>query len=190
MNAEIIAVGSELLTPHRQDTNSLYLTEQLNDLGVEVRFKCIVGDDREGLTAAAKLAMRRSDIIIVLGRSWSYRRRSYARSGGRRARPRIAPRSGDRCQVGRTLRQARHEDVGQQCQAGRRFDQRSGVAQLARHRARPVDRRQVRRPGAVADAAARSSVRNEGDIRSRMSFRDCAPGFPSSTSPRARSKWR
>ena len=67
MNAEIIAVGSELLTPHRQDTNSLYLTEKLNDLGVEVRFKCIVGDDREGLTAAAKLAMRRSDIIIFSG---------------------------------------------------------------------------------------------------------------------------
>jgi nicotinamide-nucleotide amidase len=67
VNAEIIAVGSELLTPHRQDTNSLYLTEKLNDLGVEVRFKCIVGDDREGLTAAVKLAMRRSDIIIFSG---------------------------------------------------------------------------------------------------------------------------
>ncbi len=67
MNAEIIAVGSELLTPHRQDTNSLFLTEKLNDLGVEVRFKCIVGDDLEGLTAAAKLAMRRSDIIIFSG---------------------------------------------------------------------------------------------------------------------------
>ncbi|MGA3091399.1 MAG: competence/damage-inducible protein A [Terriglobales bacterium] len=67
MNAEIIAVGSELLTPHRQDTNSLYLTEKLNELGVEVRFKCIVGDDREGLVAASKLAMRRSDIIILTG---------------------------------------------------------------------------------------------------------------------------
>jgi nicotinamide-nucleotide amidase len=67
VNAEIIAVGSELLTPHRQDTNSLYLTEKLNDLGVEVRFKCIVGDDAEGLTAAAKLAMRRSDIIVFTG---------------------------------------------------------------------------------------------------------------------------
>ena len=67
MNAEIIAVGSEMLTPHRQDTNSLYLTEQLNDLGVEVRFKCVVGDDAEALTAAAKLAMRRSDIIIFTG---------------------------------------------------------------------------------------------------------------------------
>jgi nicotinamide-nucleotide amidase len=67
VNAEIIAVGSELLTPHRRDTNSLYLTEKLNDLGVEVRFKCIVGDDAEGLAAAAKLAMRRSDIIIFTG---------------------------------------------------------------------------------------------------------------------------
>lgn len=67
MNAEIIAVGSELLTPHRQDTNSLYLTEKLNDLGVEVRFKSIVGDERESLTAATKLAMRRSDIIIFSG---------------------------------------------------------------------------------------------------------------------------
>jgi nicotinamide-nucleotide amidase len=67
VNAEIIAVGSELLTPHRRDTNSLYLTEKLNDLGVEVRFKCIVGDDAEALTAAAKLAMRRSDIIIFTG---------------------------------------------------------------------------------------------------------------------------
>jgi nicotinamide-nucleotide amidase len=67
VNAEIIAVGSELLSPFRQDTNSLYLTEKLNELGVEVRFKCIVGDDVEGLTAAAKLAMRRSDIIVFTG---------------------------------------------------------------------------------------------------------------------------
>ncbi len=67
MDAEIIAVGSELLTPHCQDTNSLYLTEKLNDLGVEVRFKCIVGDDREGLTAAAQLAMRRSGIVVFTG---------------------------------------------------------------------------------------------------------------------------
>ena len=67
MNAEIIAVGSELLTPHRQDTNSLYLTEKLNELGVEVRFKSIVGDDREGLIAAAKLAMKRSEITIFIG---------------------------------------------------------------------------------------------------------------------------
>ena len=44
MNAEIVAVGSELLTPFRQDTNSLFLTRRLNELGVDVIFKTIVGD--------------------------------------------------------------------------------------------------------------------------------------------------
>ena len=67
MNAEIIAVGSEMLTPHRQDTNSLYLTEKLNEIGVEVRFKCIVGDDQDDLVAATKLGMRRCDIILLIG---------------------------------------------------------------------------------------------------------------------------
>ena len=46
MDAEIIAVGSELLTPYRLDTNSLFLTERLNGLGIEVRFKTVVGDDK------------------------------------------------------------------------------------------------------------------------------------------------
>ncbi len=60
-------MGSELLTPYRQDTNSLYLTEKLNELGIEVRFKSIVGDDRTGIGSAAKLAMRRSDLIVFSG---------------------------------------------------------------------------------------------------------------------------
>jgi nicotinamide-nucleotide amidase len=67
VNAEIIAVGSELLTPFRQDTNSLYLTEKLNDLGVEVIFKTIVGDSRTNLTQAATLALSRADIVIFMG---------------------------------------------------------------------------------------------------------------------------
>ena len=67
MNAEIIAIGSELLTPFRQDTNSLYLTEKLNDLGVEVVFKTIVGDSRTNLTQAATLAVSRADIVIFMG---------------------------------------------------------------------------------------------------------------------------
>ncbi len=67
MDAEIIAIGSELLTPFRQDTNSLYLTEQLNRLGVEIIFKTIVGDDRQRLTDAANLALLRADIIIFMG---------------------------------------------------------------------------------------------------------------------------
>ena len=67
MNAEIIAIGSELLTPYRQDTNSLYLTERLNQLGVEVIFKTIVGDNREHLTAAANQALSRADLVIFMG---------------------------------------------------------------------------------------------------------------------------
>ena len=67
MNAEIIAVGSEMLTPHRVDTNSLYLTEQLNLLGVDVIFKSIVGDDMRRMVAAAQHGLFRSDIIIVSG---------------------------------------------------------------------------------------------------------------------------
>ena len=67
MNAEIIAVGSELLTPYRIDTNSLYLTEQLNLLGVEVIFKSVVGDDLQQLVQAAQHAFLRSDIVVFSG---------------------------------------------------------------------------------------------------------------------------
>jgi nicotinamide-nucleotide amidase len=67
VNAEIIAVGSELLTPHRMDTNSLYLTEQLNLLGVDVIFKSVVGDNLRRLVAATQHALFRSDILIFSG---------------------------------------------------------------------------------------------------------------------------
>ena len=67
VNAEIVAIGSELLTPYRQDTNSLYLTDKLNQLGVEVAFKTIVGDHREKLTEAARVALSRADICIFMG---------------------------------------------------------------------------------------------------------------------------
>jgi nicotinamide-nucleotide amidase len=67
MIAEIIAVGSEMLTPFRQDTNSLYLTSRLNELGVQVAFKTIVGDNLGHLTGAAKIAIARADIVIFSG---------------------------------------------------------------------------------------------------------------------------
>ena len=67
MNAEIVAIGSELLTPFRQDTNSLYLTRRLNELGVEVIFKTIVGDCREHLTSTARLALSRAEMVIFMG---------------------------------------------------------------------------------------------------------------------------
>jgi nicotinamide-nucleotide amidase len=65
--AEIIAVGSELLTPFRQDTNSLYLTEKLNSLGVEVGFKTIVGDRLKDIVRVATTALSRADILIFSG---------------------------------------------------------------------------------------------------------------------------
>jgi competence/damage-inducible protein CinA-like protein len=67
MTAEIIAIGSELLTPHRTDTNSLFLTEQLNGLGVDVVYKTIVGDDRARLTETIALAWKRSSLVITIG---------------------------------------------------------------------------------------------------------------------------
>jgi nicotinamide-nucleotide amidase len=67
MKAEIIAVGSEMLTPHRTDTNSLYLTDKLNDIGVGVAFKCVVGDRRKDLVNAIRTALGRVDIVVVMG---------------------------------------------------------------------------------------------------------------------------
>lgn len=67
MKAEIIAVGSELLTPDHLDTNSLYLTEELNKLGIEVVRKTIVGDNRELLTEAFRDALERVRLILASG---------------------------------------------------------------------------------------------------------------------------
>jgi nicotinamide-nucleotide amidase len=65
--AEIIAIGSELLTPEKTDTNSLWLTARLNEIGIEVMLKTIVGDDRERLVETVRDALRRSDIVITTG---------------------------------------------------------------------------------------------------------------------------
>lgn len=65
--AEIIAVGSELLTPERIDTNSLAITQRLNDLGVEVTAKHVIGDDRTRLTAAIRIALERAAIVVLCG---------------------------------------------------------------------------------------------------------------------------
>jgi nicotinamide-nucleotide amidase len=66
-DAEIIAVGSEMLTSQRIDTNSLFLTDRLNTLGVEVRRKLIIGDDRPLLTGAVRHALLHAEIVILTG---------------------------------------------------------------------------------------------------------------------------
>jgi nicotinamide-nucleotide amidase len=67
MKAEIIAVGSELLTPDRLDTNSLFLTEELNTIGIEVLRKTVVGDNRDLLAEAFRDALNRVPLIISCG---------------------------------------------------------------------------------------------------------------------------
>jgi nicotinamide-nucleotide amidase len=67
MKSEIIAVGSEMLTPFRQDTNSLYLTGKFNELGVTVAFKTIVGDRLKDLVGAIRTALARTDIVVLMG---------------------------------------------------------------------------------------------------------------------------
>ena len=67
MKAEIIAVGSELLTPYRMDTNSLYLTERLNRLGIEVARKLIVGDNARDLADSFRAALDRVELVISIG---------------------------------------------------------------------------------------------------------------------------
>ncbi|MFZ0396062.1 MAG: competence/damage-inducible protein A [Terracidiphilus sp.] len=67
MRSEIIAIGSEMLTPHRHDTNSLFLTEMLNGIGVTVAFKTVVGDRQKDLVSAMRTALSRTDIVILMG---------------------------------------------------------------------------------------------------------------------------
>src|SRR5579864_72469 len=67
MKAEIIAVGSELLTPDRIDTNSLFLTAELNKIGVEVIRKTIVSDRREEICDAFAHGLKRADLVISSG---------------------------------------------------------------------------------------------------------------------------
>jgi len=67
MKAEIIAVGSELLTPAKVDTNSLFITERLNEVGIDVSVKTIVGDDPAVLRSAFVQAVARSELVIATG---------------------------------------------------------------------------------------------------------------------------
>ncbi len=67
VRAEIVAVGSEMLTPTHLDTNSLFITERLNELGIDLQGKAVAGDDRDALKAIVADALRRSDLLILTG---------------------------------------------------------------------------------------------------------------------------
>ncbi|MEW5975760.1 MAG: competence/damage-inducible protein A [Acidobacteriota bacterium] len=65
--AEIIAIGSELLSPNRMDTNSLFLTGRLNSIGIEIDLKSVVGDGEERLEQVVREAVKRSSLVIATG---------------------------------------------------------------------------------------------------------------------------
>jgi nicotinamide-nucleotide amidase len=67
VKACIVAVGSEMLTPFRVDTNSLYITERLNTLGYDVRLKAVVADDIDELARVVDAALSWADLIVLTG---------------------------------------------------------------------------------------------------------------------------
>ncbi len=67
VTAETIAIGSELLVGGRSDSNSIFITEALGRLGIEVRFKSIVGDDQADMVQVLKTAVSRAGVVIMTG---------------------------------------------------------------------------------------------------------------------------
>src|SRR6186997_3075247 len=65
--AEVIAVGSELLGSTRTDTNSLYLSDRLSKLGIDLKIKSVVGDDRDDLAAVLRQSLARTDVVVLTG---------------------------------------------------------------------------------------------------------------------------
>src|SRR5438105_10487378 len=67
LDAEIIAIGTELLVGGRSDFNSLFLADELGQLGIAVRFKSVVGDERQDIVTAIQTAVKRSQVIVMTG---------------------------------------------------------------------------------------------------------------------------
>lgn len=67
MQAEIITIGSELLLGARPETNSLFLVNELTQLGIQVKWKTVVGDDEKDITEVLKRALQRSDLVMTTG---------------------------------------------------------------------------------------------------------------------------
>jgi nicotinamide-nucleotide amidase len=165
MIAEIIAAGSEMLTPFRQDTNSLYLTAELNALGVQVAFKTIVGDNLEHLTGAARIASSRADIVIFSGglgpTEDDLTREAVGRRWGWAAarQPRFL--TGDV----QAVRRAADDHAAEQREAGRCAGRRGGAGERERQRAGPVHRHRGGAAPEDRDSAAGAAEGAEADVR-------------------------
>ena len=67
MRGEIVAIGDELTSGVRLDTNSQWIAQQLGDLGVEILFHTVVGDELGPMTSALQTAAQRADVVICTG---------------------------------------------------------------------------------------------------------------------------
>ncbi len=67
MHAEIIATGSELLLGEVVDTNSTYIARRLREIGLNLFYKTVVGDNEQRMVEALRIALNRSDVIITTG---------------------------------------------------------------------------------------------------------------------------
>jgi len=65
--AEVIAVGSEMLGWTRTDTNSLYVADRLSSIGIDLRVKTVVGDERDDLASVVRQALDRVDVVVLTG---------------------------------------------------------------------------------------------------------------------------
>ena len=101
MKAEIIAVGSELLTPDRMDTNSLFLTQRLNQLGIAVARKTVVGDEHDHVRDAFRSALDRVELVVASGGLGPTVDDLTREAVGRTARPQAGPESAASCKASR-----------------------------------------------------------------------------------------
>ena len=67
LNAELVSVGTELLLGEITDTNAVYLSQRLAEIGVDVFFRHTVGDNLERITSVLELALSRCDVVIICG---------------------------------------------------------------------------------------------------------------------------
>ncbi len=173
MKAEIIAVGSELLTPDRLDTNSLYLTEQLNTIGHRGRAQD--NRRRQRVVAARSVSRgagaRRADYFV--GRAGADAGRSDARDCGRSARAALAARRKNRAIHSGAISLAGPRDAGAEYSAGDGAGRRGGARESARHRAGIVDRGF----GAFHRVAAGAAARVEADVSRTRNAKARAPRF-------------
>ena len=154
LSAEIVAVGSELLTPFRTDTNSLFLTSRLNDHGIDVRAKVIVGDDRAELVRCLRDALDRADVVIVTG--------GLGPTEDDLTREAVSDVTGAALvdderilqAIAERFRKRGHADAREQPASGPGAARRGDAAQSQRQCARPLDRPWRPRPGPAPRAAA------------------------------------